>query len=69
MMLKEQKIIRITDLLEQITAVDQMIDLHSQKGDENDLMLTQYQYRREQFLKEFKETLAELNISPNDLAA
>ncbi|MCB0633158.1 MAG: hypothetical protein R2824_22875 [Saprospiraceae bacterium] len=65
----DERIIRASDLLEQISAVDEMIDLHKQKGDEQDLMLLQYQDRRARFLKELKEVLAALNIKPTDLAA
>ncbi|MCB9267311.1 MAG: hypothetical protein H6558_19995 [Lewinellaceae bacterium] len=48
----DERIIKVADLLEQIKSVDEMIGLHRQKGDEEDIMLIQYQYRREQFLKE-----------------
>lgn len=65
----DERIIRVSDLLEQISAVDEMIDLHKQKGDANDLMLLQYQDRRARFLKELKEELAALNIKPTDLVA
>jgi hypothetical protein len=65
----DERIIRASDLLEQISAVDEMIDLHKQKGDAKDLMLLQYQDRRARFLKELKEVLAALNIKPTDLAA
>jgi len=47
----------VTDLLEQIQSVDEMIDLHKQKGDDNDIMLIQYEYRRGKFLKVLKEIL------------
>lgn len=65
----EEKIIRVADLLEQIKSVDTMIDLHKLKNDEEDIMLLQYQYRREVFLKELSSALTELNIKPTDLAA
>lgn len=65
----DERIIRAVDLLEQIKSVDEMINLHKQKENEEDLMLIQYQYRREKFLKEFREILAALNIKPSDLAA
>ena len=65
----DKKIIKITDLLEQIQAVDEMISLHEEKGDKGDLMLIQYQYKREKLLKELKGLLEELNIKPADLAA
>lgn len=65
----DERIIKVADLLEQITSVDEMIALHEQKGDREDIMLIQYQYRREQFLKELRSILEELNIKPKDLAA
>lgn len=68
-MVLEEKIIQITDLLEQIASVDKMIHLHAQKGDEKDIMLFQYKNRRKEFLKQLKEILLLLNISPADLAA
>ena len=63
----DERIIKVADLLEQIKSVDEMIGLHRQKGDEEDIMLIQYQYRREQFLKELSSILEELNIKPADL--
>lgn len=65
----DERIIKVADLLEQIKSVDEMIDLHKQKEDEEDIMLIQYQYSREQFLKELRSILEDLNIKPTDLAA
>ena len=65
----DEKIISVIDLLEQLKSVDEMIDLHAKKGDKEDLMLIQYQYRREQFLKDLSAVLVELNIKPVDLVA
>lgn len=67
--IKDERISRISDLLEQIQSVDKMISFHEDKGDQEDLMLIQYKYRREQFLGELKEKLQELNINPTDLIA
>lgn len=64
-----ERIVRVTDILEQIRPVDEMIQLHQQKGDEQDILLLQYRYRRENFLKALRESLEELNIKPTDLAA
>lgn len=64
-----ERIVRVTDILEQIKSVDEMIELHKQKGDGQDMMLLEYEYRRESFLKALRETLEELNIKPTDLAA
>ncbi|MCB9296246.1 MAG: hypothetical protein H6573_36195 [Lewinellaceae bacterium] len=65
----DERISKVADLLEQIKSVDEMIDLHKQKGDEEDIMLIQYQYRRGKFLKELSSILEDLNIRPTDLAA
>ncbi|MCB0595061.1 MAG: hypothetical protein H6557_06365 [Lewinellaceae bacterium] len=62
-----EDIARMIDILEQIKDVNRMIELH--QDDEDDLMIDQYKYRREKFLKELKELLQEFNISPADLAA
>lgn len=67
--IKDERIARISDLLEQIKSVDEMISLHEDKGDQEDLMLIQYKYRRDVFLGELKEKLQELNINPTDLIA
>ncbi len=65
----DDKILQTADILAQIKSVDEMIRLHQQKGDDKDIMLIQYQYRREKFLKELSQLLNELNIAPADLAA
>ncbi len=67
--INDERIARVSDLLEQIKSVDEMISLHEDKGDQKGLMLVQYKYRREQFLGELKEKLQELNINPTDLVA
>lgn len=67
--IKDERIARISDLLEQIKSVDEIISLHEEKGDQEDLMLIQYKYRRAQFLGELKDKLQELNITPTDLIA
>ena len=65
----DERIIRAADLLEQIKSTDEMIQLHQRKGDREDMMLVQYQYRREKQLKELRQILEALNIKPGDLAA
>lgn len=67
--IKDERIARISDLLEQIKSVDEIISLHEEKEDQEDLMLIQYKYRRAQFLGELKDKLQELNITPTDLIA
>lgn len=65
--LVSKEIASVVDILEQIKDVNRMIDIH--KNDEDDMMLSQYQYRKENFLRELKELLQEFDISPADLAA
>ena len=65
--LVSEKIAQVTDLLEQIESVNEMIDLHNKADD--DFMLKQYQHRKGQFVKELKTLLAEFGIESGDLAA
>jgi transposase len=67
--LVDEKIARITDLLEQIQELDKMILLHQQKGDSQDIMLLQYQKKRRLFLREMGQVFIDLNINPADFAA
>jgi len=60
-----EKAARVVDLLEQIEAVNDMINLHK-----DDLfMRDQYAYRKEEFIKELVMKLGEFNIAKEDLAA
>jgi len=63
----DEKIIRVTDLLEQIKSVNEMIQVHS--DDATGIMKSQYEYRRNKFLKELGIILKDFNIQPADLAA
>jgi len=63
----KEKIARVADLLEQISDVDRVIDVH--ENDEVGIMKSQYLRRRSQFLNELKVLLGELNIKPDDLIA
>ena len=65
--LVSKEIASIVDILEQIKDLNRMIGIH--KEDEDDLMLSQYEYRKEKFLKELKDLLKGFDISPADLAA
>ncbi|MEN0003022.1 MAG: hypothetical protein AAF798_02720 [Bacteroidota bacterium] len=65
----DERIIRVTDILEQIQSVDAMIKLHRQKGDAEDFMLVQYRYRRGEFVNELAQSLKALDINPSDFAA
>ena len=62
-----EKIAQVTDLLEQIESVNEMINLHSKADD--DFMLKQYQHRKGQFIKELSVLLADFGIVLEDLAA
>ena len=65
--LMSQELVNIINTLEQIEEVKKMIDLH--KNDTDDLMISQYTYRRERLLSELKEHLRQLDILPTELAA
>jgi len=65
--LVSKEIASVIDILEQIQDVNRMLEIH--KDDEDDLMLNQFQYRKENFLKELKKLLKDFDISPTDLAA
>jgi len=60
-----EKATRILNLLEQIDAVNDMINLH--KDDE--FMKDQYVYRKEEFVKELVTQLREYRIGKADLVA
>ncbi len=65
--ISDEKIIRAMDLLEQIKDVNRMIEIHQKDGD--DMMLRQYRFRREKFLKELSGILETFQIKAVDLAA
>ena len=60
-----EKAARILDLLEQIEAVNEMLELHS----DDPFMKDQYEYRKSNFIKELVEHLGEYQIGPSDLVA
>lgn len=64
---QNDSILRVADLLEQIQDVNRMIDLH--QGDDDLLMLRQYQYRRGLFLAELNQILEGFKIYVGDMAA
>jgi hypothetical protein len=49
----------IKDIIEELKKVNQMIDLHSTNKD-NDLMLGQYQHKRDQLISELEIELVKL---------
>ena len=65
--MKDEQILQIADLLEQMRDVNRMIELH--QDDEDDFMLAQYVHRKEKFVKELAKLLSDFNIDPKDLAA
>lgn len=66
--LVSKEIANVIDILEQLKEVKKMIEIH--QNDEDNLMIDQYKYRREQLLRELKEELREeFDILPTDLAA
>ncbi len=53
---KEEKVARISDIIEQIEALNNMIDLH--RGQQGDLStITQYEHMRKDFIKELNELM------------
>lgn len=60
-----EKAARVLDLLEQIEAVNEMINLH----EDDSFMKSQYIYRKEEFIKELVIQLGEYDIEKEDLAA
>lgn len=62
-----KEIANVIDILEQLEDVKRMINIHL--NDEDDLMISQYKYRKEQLLEKLKESLKDFDILPTDLAA
>jgi hypothetical protein len=54
----------IKDIIEELKKVNQMIDLHSTNKD-NDLMLEQYQHKRDQLISELERELIKLEDFDN----
>jgi len=60
--IQDKNIIRITDILEQIKALNKMIDLY--KSDEgSSSMLSQYDYMKREFVEELKPLLKGFQIT------
>lgn len=60
-----EKAAKVLDLLEQIESVNEMIKVH--EGDS--FMKEQYEYRKENFVKELVDLLGQYQINPEDLVA
>lgn len=54
----------IQDVIEEIKNVNQMVDLHSTNNDD-DFMLKQYQFKRDQLISEIEKELFKLNNFEN----
>jgi hypothetical protein len=54
----------IQDIIEEIKNVNQMVDLHSTNNDD-DFMLKQYQFKRDQLISELEKELFKLNNFEN----
>ncbi|MCR9101248.1 MAG: hypothetical protein NXI25_14905 [bacterium] len=61
----EDKIAEVVNLLEQINKVNKMLDLH--QDDEDDFMISEYQYQKKELLRQLKATLLAFNITSADL--
>lgn len=64
----DERIIRVTDILQQVLDLDGMIALHRDKSQDG-FMLRQYEYMRGEFMKELKTLLENMEIMPAELAA
>ncbi len=60
----EEKIVRVTEILEQIEELNHMIDLHREhKGDAS--TISQYEYMREKFVHELNELFRAFKLNAN----
>ena len=58
---KEEKVARISDIIEQIEELNKMIDFHrSHQGDLS--TIAQYQYMRKEFVKELNELMVDFKL-------
>lgn len=57
----KKQITRVTDILEQIDTLNQMIDWHKAQSN-NVSMLTQYEYMKHDFVKELNTILIDFKI-------
>jgi len=56
------KIVRVSDILEQIDELNKMIEIHSIDPEGNS-MLTQYQYMKNKFVSELDSILQEFQLT------
>ena len=64
----QQKIIRITDILEQIETLNHQIDLHK-NNDGDKASIEQYEYIKSDFLKELNDLMLGFNLHIEPIAA
>ncbi|MFP4342882.1 MAG: hypothetical protein ACLFQO_20750 [Cyclobacteriaceae bacterium] len=58
---KEAKVARISDIIEQIEGLNEMIDLHRKhQGDAS--TTSQYEYMRDEFVKELNELMKDFKL-------
>lgn len=55
------KIVRVSDILEQIDELNRMIEMHEEDS-ENSSMLSQYKYMKDEFVKELNSILQEFQL-------
>jgi hypothetical protein len=60
--MKNNKIEKVTNLLEQIEQLNSMIDLHNLNPTPSGLMLEQYEMMRQDFLEELQDALRSFHI-------
>ncbi|MEZ4884349.1 MAG: hypothetical protein R3E32_06370 [Chitinophagales bacterium] len=57
----DEKIVRVTDILEQVDELNKMIELHKGKLG-NPSMLSQYEYMKNEFVKELNNILQSFQL-------
>jgi len=55
------KIVRVSDILEQIDELNRMIEIHT-NASEDDSMLSQYKYMKDEFINELDSILKEFQL-------
>ena len=66
--LVNDKIARISDILEQVERLNEMVDFHKSKSGEQSIM-RQYEEMRQEFLEELAGLLADFRIEVRGMAA
>jgi hypothetical protein len=58
---KEAKVARISDIIEQIEGLNEMIDLH-RKNEGDASTISQYEFMREEFIKELNDLMKDFKL-------